>query len=110
MQEPKPIQKEWDPQTKIYLLAMPVAPKMIKYVGFKALGSGEEFTFAFTSVEKLKAFVAFQKQAGMLGNIGKEFNAVWMTLDEYFAKPGNNELYIDPPDDFAADFGLPNPN
>ena len=46
----------------------------------------------------------------MLGNIGKEFNAVWMTLEEYFAKPGNNELYIDPPDYFAADFGLPNPN
>ena len=103
--------KEMDPQMKVYLLVPPGSPDLRTTVGFKAIGSGEEFTFGFTNPEKAHDFVRRQKEKGAFGNsMGKEFRIYWLTLDEYLANPDNKLLYIDPPDDFHFDINLPNLN
>ena len=104
------IGKELDPQMKIYLLVAPHCKDFRTTVGFKDIGTGKMFTFGFTSIEKLKAFVECQKKLGKMGNMSDEIRTYWLTLQEYTDKPENHPLCIDPVTDFPMDFGMPNLN
>lgn len=104
------IGKELDPQMKVYLLVAPNCKDYRTTVGFQDVGTGKKFTFAFTSIEKLKAFVECQKKLGKLGITGNEIRTYWLTLKEYTDKPENHLLCIDPVPDFPMDFGVPNLN
>lgn len=101
--------KELDPQMKIYLIVAP-GNKLNKTIGFKALGSGEVFTFGFSSPEKLTAFVRHHQKKGKLRFLGNKILAYWVTLKEYLDNPSNNKLSIDPDKNFPIDFDMPQLN
>ena len=92
--------KHLDPKMKIYLLVAPSSRDLKTTIGFKD-ATGQEFTFAFTSLEKLKSFVKYQKKNGILKHIPNEIKTVWYTLEEYMSNPVNKQLYIDPDDNIG---------